>query len=50
METSRILRHAASFPSELSILNDLSVHFKVGMRNDTESNIERETNADDDMG
>ncbi len=31
-------------------MNDLSVHFKGGMRNDTESNIERETNANDGMG
>jgi hypothetical protein len=50
METSGILRHATSFASELSTPNDLSVHFKVGTRNDTKSNIERETNADDDMG
>jgi hypothetical protein len=50
METSGILRHATSFASELSTPNDLSVHFKAGTRNDTESNIERETNANDDMG
>ncbi len=44
------LKHATSFASELSILNDLSVHFQAGTRNDTESDIERKTNADDGMG
>jgi len=50
MKISSILQHATSFALELSILNDLSVHFKAGMKNDTESNIERETNVDNGMG